>query len=117
MDATTKKFINAVKDNYSATEWDEKVMAEFANLIYCNRTGSRGLSSRRWQNLLSEKEYTTVGDLRLDEIIEIKNYLGWDYTVLINQYKLGWNTLTINEANRLTYREGTAISFDEAVAA
>ncbi|HKK77052.1 MAG TPA: hypothetical protein VJ953_18380 [Saprospiraceae bacterium] len=117
MDPTTKKFFKAVKNNYSASEWDEKVMEEFANLIYCNRTGSRGLSSRRWQNLLSEKEYTTVGDLRLDEIIAIKNYLSWDYTVLINKYKLGWNTLTINEANRLTYREGTAISFDESIAA
>jgi hypothetical protein len=117
MDSTTKKFINAVKDNYSASEWDEKVMAEFADLIHCNRTGSRGMSSRRWQNLLSDKNFTTVGDLRIDEIMLIKEFLGWDYSTLIFDYKLGWNTLTLEDARQLTYREGVDVSIDESIAA
>lgn len=113
MDNISKKFFDAVKDEISALEWEEK----FPELFFCDRTGSRGTKSRRWKNLLSGNSFTTVADLRMEEIKAIKEYLDWDYTKLIFEYKLGWNTLSLEDARQLTYREGIEVSFDESIAA
>jgi len=91
-------FFEEVKKVLTVKQWEE----EFPSLIYNGRSGPAG---GRFKNLIGDKNRTTVLDLTLGEIVRVKNYLGWEYRKLLEEYKLGYNKLTRAQIDNLLHSE------------
>ena len=115
-DLATRKFLIAVRQwHFDQFGSDEKFENDFANLFGTSRTQKD--CKQRFRNLAGDNSRTTVMKLIKEEVIRIKDYLGWDYTTLIFEYRLGYETMTPAIIDKLVAPEGTQVAYDECYAA